>query len=122
MRYFNGKEAQVRLRPFGMDKGYRGKEAEREEMKKRIIKRVGHEFDINEDGRRYGVGPGYVVELDENGKVIDLIDFVSPSSLKGLGLPEIYDKYKDLKDGDSIEEAIEENEKSVVDVTHPVNL
>jgi len=56
-------------------------------MKKRIIKRVGHEFDIYEDGRRYGVGPGYMVQLDENGRVIDLIDFVSPLSLKGLGLP-----------------------------------
>ena len=99
------------LRPFGMDKGLRGKEWEREEMKKRIIKRVGHEFEINEDGRRYGVGPGYVVELDENGRVIDLMDFVSPSSIKGL--PPIYEKYGHLKDGDSIEEVIEDNEESV---------
>lgn len=82
-------------------------------MKKRIIKRVGHEFEINEDGRRYAVGPGYVLELDENGKVIDLIDFVSPSSLKWLGLPSIFDKYKYLIDGDSIEEVIEDNEESV---------
>jgi hypothetical protein len=96
-----------------MDKGYPGKEAEREEMKKRIIKRVDHEFEINEDGRKYGVGPGYVVELDENGKVVDLIDFVSPSSLKGLGLPTIFEKYKDLKDGDSIEEVIEDIEESL---------
>lgn len=44
-------------------------------MKKRIIKRVGHEFDIYEDGRRYGMGPGYMVQLDESGRVIDLIDF-----------------------------------------------
>jgi hypothetical protein len=82
-------------------------------MKKRIIKRVGHEFEINEDGRRFGVGPGYLVELDENGKPVDLIDFVSPSSLKELGLPPIYEKYKDLKDGDTIEEVIEDTEESL---------
>jgi len=82
-------------------------------MKKRIIKRVGHEFEIYEDGRHYGVGLGYVVELDENGKPVDLIDFVSPSSLKELGLPPIYEKYGDLKGGDSIEEVIEDNEESL---------
>jgi len=80
-------------------------------MKRRIIKRVGHEFEIYEDGRHYGVGPGYVVELDENGKPVDLIDFVSPSSIKGL--PPIYEKYGDLKDGDSVEEVIEDNEESL---------
>jgi hypothetical protein len=80
-------------------------------MKKRIIKKVGHEFVIYEDGRHYGVGPGYVVELDGNGKPVDLIDFVSPSSLTKLGLPPIYEKYKDLKDGDSIEEVIEDDKE-----------
>lgn len=80
-------------------------------MKKRIVKRIGHEFEIYEDGRHYGVGPGYVVELDENGKPIDLIDFVSPSSLKSLGLPPIYEKYGDLKDGDTIEEVTEDDKE-----------
>lgn len=35
------------------------------------------------------------------------------TSLKGLGLPSIFEKYKGLKDGDSIEEVIEDSEELI---------
>lgn len=76
-------------------------------MKKRIIKKVGHELEIQEDGKRYRVGLGSVVEINKKGEVIDLIDFVSPSLIKGP--PPIMEKYKYLKDGEVAEEIIDED-------------
>ena len=78
-------------------------------MKKRIIKKVGHELEIQEDGKRYCVGLGSVVEINKKGEVIDLIDFVSPSLIKGP--PPIMEKYKYLKDGESVEEITDEDVK-----------
>jgi len=76
-------------------------------MKTRVIKKVGSELHILEDGKRYVGGLGHFAEVDKKREVVDLIDFVSPSLLRRPA--PILEKYKDLNDGESLEEIIDED-------------
>ena len=77
-------------------------------MRKLIIKRIKHELKVIDNDQIFIVGPGYVVEVDSEGKPIDLLEFTPPSQLKGKRLAPILEKYSYLEDGKEAEEIIKE--------------